>query len=635
MAASAPVGGATADGHAAMPPAARSLVIGAIGIVFGDIGTSPIYAIKETFGDSGRMPLNEPTVLGVLSVMFWSLIVIVTIKYVAIVLRADNRGEGGVLALSALAQRGGGSKTRRWVIMGLAVAGLGLFYGDGLITPAISVLSAVEGLETVQPGLERWVLPLTVVLLFGLFAIQRFGTALVGALFGPVMLLWFSVLALMGLVQLVQHPDILRALDPRWIVHLFRTEGFAAFAALGAMVLCVTGAEALYADMGHFGRRPIRVAWLGLVLPALVLNYFGQGALILRVPQAVEHPFFHMAPAWTTVGLVILATFATIIASQAVISGVFSLTRQAILLGYLPRMTVRHTSAHEVGQIYIPKVNWLLAAGVLALVLGFGSSNALASAYGMSVTGAMGTVTVLAAIVAVTMWRWPVWVAALVFGPLLAVELAYVAANTLKIPHGGWFPLAVGLGFALLVMTWYRGRRIVARHVYGGALALSTFIDTLSSPQNRVAGTAVFMTGNTDVVPNALLHNLKHNKVLHERIVIMTVRTTDEPHVPPAERVEVERLGKGFFRVRARFGFMDSPDVPATLELCREHGLAIDPMLTSFFLGRETLIPSPRPEMSRVQERLFIAMTAAAESATAWFAIPPDRVVELGTQVEI
>jgi KUP system potassium uptake protein len=610
-------------------------MVAALGVVFGDIGTSPIYALKETFGEAGGLIPSEATILGVLSVMLWSLIAIVTVKYVTIVLRADNNGEGGVLAISALAQRGSRSPAHSAVILCLAIAGLGLFYGDGLITPAISVLSAVEGLETAQPALAPFVLPLTLVVLFVLFAIQYRGTAQVGALFGPVMLIWFATLAVLGLAQIVQHPGILRAVDPRWAYALFASQGWAAFAALGTMVLAITGAESLYADMGHFGRGPIRNAWLAVVLPGLMLNYLGQGALLLHDEAAIEHPFYHLAPEWLLYPLIGLTTLATIIASQAVISGVFSLTRQAIQLGYLPRMSIRHTSPHEIGQIYIPRVNWMLAVGVLALVLGFGSSSDLAAAYGMSVTGTMGTVTILASFVAVTRWRWPVPAVALVFGAIFSIELAYILANTLKIPHGGWFPLVIALAFGVVVVTWRRGRRVVAEKLSGHGLSVESFIEHLDTRHARVAGTAVFMTARPALVPNALLHNLKHNKVIHERVIVMTVRTVDVPYVPRDRRVQVERLGRGFFRILVTYGFMDQPDVPEALEHAREHGLAVDMMLTSIFLGRETLIPSPSPELGPLQERLFISLSHAATSATAYFRIPPDRVVELGTQVEI
>jgi KUP system potassium uptake protein len=614
----------------------RALVIGAIGVVYGDIGTSPLYTLKEAFGHAGGLHLSEPGVLGVLSLVFWSLIVIVTLKYVALILRADNRGEGGVLSMSALALRGaGGRRNARRFVLGLAIAGLALFYGDGLITPAISVLSAVEGLETAAPNLQPYVLPIAATVLIALFMIQSFGTASVGRLFGPVMILWFATLAVLGIGQILQNPGVLAALNPTYAVGLFRIEGWQAFVALGSIVLAVTGAEALYADMGHFGRFPIRIAWLGLVLPALVLNYFGQGALVLREPEALEHPFYHLAPTFLLWPLILLATCATVIASQAVISGVFSLTRQAVQLGYLPRMTIRHTSASEIGQIYLPRVNWLLMLGVLALVLGFGSSSNLAAAYGISVTGAMGIDAVLAGLVAFWIWGWPGLAAAGVFGLFLFADLAYVAANSLKIPHGGWFPLLLALAFSTIVMTWRRGRGVLYDRLYKEAMPTQKFIENLGPSIQRVAGTAVFMTGNPAVIPTPLLHNLRHNKVVHERVVLMTVVTEDVPYVPDKKRVVVERLGKGFFQVWASYGFMDEPDVPKALELCRPLGLAIEPMATSFFLGRETLIPSTRPELGRVEEKLFIALSTTALAANRYFKLPPDRVVELGTQVEI
>ncbi|MFO1071775.1 MAG: potassium transporter Kup [Geminicoccaceae bacterium] len=614
----------------------RTLVLGAIGVVFGDIGTSPLYTMREAFGEAGGLTLSQPAVLGVLSLVFWSLIIIVSIKYVTLILRADNRGEGGVLALSSLALRAvGPSRRLRRLILGLAICGLSLFYGDGLITPAISVLSAVEGLETAQPALGPYVLPIATTVLVGLFLIQRFGTASVGKLFGPIMLLWFATLAVLGGAQVVQRPEVLAAINPVHAIGLFQVAGWQAFVALGAIVLAVTGAEALYADMGHFGRAPIRLAWGCLVLPALLLNYFGQGALILNEPAALEHPFYRLAPEPLLWPLIVLATCATIIASQAVISGVFSLTRQAIQLGYLPRMTVHHTSASEIGQIYLPQVNWLLMVGVLMLVLGFGTSSNLASAYGISVTGAMGIDAIIAGMVAASLWRWPLPLALLVFGILLLGDLAYVAANTLKIPSGGWFPLLLAGLFSLVVITWRRGRAALYDRIYRDALPTQKFIELLGPSTMRVAGAAVFMTGNPAVIPTSLLHNLRHNKVLHERVILMTLVIEDIPYVGDDRRVTVERLGKGFFQVWARYGFMDEPDVPNALERCRPLGLALEPMATSFFLGRETLIPSTRPELGRVTEQLFIALSAAAIPANAYFKLPPDRVVELGTQIEI
>lgn len=540
------------DGHVHEGLDLRALTLAALGVVYGDIGTSPLYTLKEAFGEAGGLHLSPPAVLGVLSLVFWSLIVIVTLKYVALILRADNRGEGGVLALSALALRGTGESRRlRRIVFGLSVAGLALFYGDGLITPAISVLSAVEGLETAQPALEPFVLPIAITVLVLLFLIQSRGTASVGRLFGPVMLLWFATLGVLGLAEILHNPAVLQALNPAYAVGLFQVAGVQAFVALGAIVLAVTGAEALYADMGHFGATPIRLAWLGLVLPGLVLNYFGQGALVLRDAAALEHPFYHLAPSWLLWPLILLATAATIIASQAVISGVFSLTRQAVQLGYLPRMAIRHTSATEIGQIYIPRVNWLVMAGVLALVLGFGSSSNLAAAYGISVTGAMGIDAILAGLVAASLWRWGLPAAVLVFGFFFLCDLAYVAANTLKIPSGGWFPLLLAAAFSTIVVVWRRGRGVLWDRLYRNALPVRTFLDRLSPATQRVAGTAVFMTSDPKVVPHALLHNLKHNKVLHERIILVNVLTEDVPYVSDRRHVAVERLGKGFHEVTA------------------------------------------------------------------------------------
>jgi KUP system potassium uptake protein len=613
----------------------RVLALAALGVVYGDIGTSPLYTLREAFGHAGGLHLSAPAVLGVLSLVFWSLILVVTVKYVVLILRADNRGEGGVLALGTLASRAV-PKTPAlcWLIPAFTIAGLALFYGDGLITPAISVLAAVEGLETAAPALEPYVVPIAALVLLGLFLIQSHGTARVGALFGPVMLAWFATLGLLGLAQIVQHPAVLAALDPRYAVGLFGHAGWQAFVALGAIVLAVTGAEALYADMGHFGKTPIRVAWLGLVLPGLVLNYFGQGALVLREPAALAHPFYHLVPGWALWPLIGLATCATIIASQAVISGVFSLTRQAIQLGYLPRMGIRHTSATEIGQIYIPRVNWLLMAGVLLLVVGFRSSGNLAAAYGISVTGAMAIDAVLAGLVAAWRWGWGP-AAALVFGGFLVIDLAYFAANALKIPSGGWFPLVVAAAFAYLVVTWRRGRRVLWDKLYGRQPTVEAFIAKLAPELMRVRGTAVYMTGNPEVVPTALLHNIEHNQVLHEQAVLMTVRTQDIPYVPEDRRVEVAALDAGFFRVVVRYGFLDQPDVPRALELCQAHGLRTDPTRVSYFLGRETLIPTPRPPMGPAEARVFAFLSAGSQSATAYFQIPPERVVELGTQLEV
>ncbi|MFO1069423.1 MAG: potassium transporter Kup [Geminicoccaceae bacterium] len=613
----------------------HAVVLAALGVVFGDIGTSPLYTMRQAFGLAGGLALAETTVLGVLSLVLWSLVIVVTAKYVALILRADNRGEGGVLALGTLAGRAVPRALRAHALIpGLTIAGLALFYGDALITPAISVLSAVEGLETAAPSLEPFVVPVAVAILVGLFVLQSRGTASVGRIFGPVMLAWFIVLGALGLVQIVQNPGVLAAVDPRYALGLFGVAGWQAFVALGAIVLAVTGAEALYADMGHFGRGPIRLAWLGIVLPGLVLNYFGQGALVLRDPAAVEHPFYHLVPAWGQFPLIALATLATIIASQAVISGVFSLTRQAIQLGYLSRMSVRHTSADTIGQVYIPRVNWALCAGVLLLVLGFGSSENLAAAYGISVTGAMTIDTILAGMVAGWRWGWGA-LAIPVFGLFMLLDLAYLGANLLKIPSGGWFPLIVAAGFAYSVVTWRRGRAAVWNHLYTDAMSIGTFLDHLDRRLVRVPRTAVFMTGNPRVVPVALLHNIKHNHVLHEQVILMTVRTEDVPFVPESGRIEVEALGHGFYKVVVTYGFLDKPDIPRALALCAVSDLRVDPMRVSYFLGRETLIPTRHPAMGPVEARLFVLLSASNLSATSYFGIPPGQVVELGSQVEL
>jgi len=611
------------------------LMLGALGVVYGDIGTSPLYAMREVFAEA-HLPLNETTVLGVLSLVTWTLMTVVTVKYVMVVMRADNKGEGGVLALGTLAQRGLPGARGQRTLIGLAILGMALFFGDSLITPAISVLSAVEGLKVATPVFEPYVVPITLLVLAVLFVFQRQGTGKVGILFGPVMLLWFTTLAVLGLVQIARWPDVLRALDPEYAVLLWIAHPWATFVGLGAVVLAVTGAEALYADMGHFGRRPIRLVWLYFVLPALLLNYYGQGALLLHEPGARESPFYHLAPDWMLYPLVILATMSTVIASQAVISGAFSLTRQAVQLGYLPRREIRHTSAHEIGQVYIPRNNWLLLAGVVFLVLAFQSSSSLAAAYGVSVTGAMVIDTILAAVVARRLWHWNPWLIAVAFSAFLVVDLALFGSTLLKVPQGGWFPLVAGVVVFLIMTTWRRGRTVLAERLYQDSLPMEMFLERIrpESPM-RVAGTAVFMTGNPDVVPHVLLHNIKHNKVLHERVIILTVVTDDVPWVYEDRAVAVEKMGKGFFRVILHYGYMEQPHVPQALERCRKYGLHTDMMDTSFFLGRETLIPSRRTGLPTWREPLFILMSKTALSATEFFCIPPGRVVELGTQVEI
>ena len=614
----------------ALPP----LVLAALGIVFGDIGTSPLYTLKECFSPLYGLAPSTGNVLGILSLIFWSISLVVSLKYVAYVLRADNRGEGGVMALMALAKR---ARPRwRYGLMIIGIAGASLFYGDAVITPAISVLSAVEGLAVVAPQFETYVLPLALTVLVALFLLQRFGTARVGALFGPVMVLWFGTLAGLGVWQILQNPEVLKALNPVHAVVFFVEHRTAAFLALGAVVLALTGGEALYAVMGHFGRRPIRWAWFGLVLPALTLNYFGQGALLLANPAAVENPFFNLAPSWGTLPLVVLATAATVIASQAVISGAYSLTRQAVQLGYCPRVDIRHTSEREIGQIYIPVVNWALLAAVVLVILVFGTSSSLAAAYGIAVTGTMVLTTMLAFVVSRYRWHWPLWASLLVTGFFLTLDLSFFSANILKVLDGGWLPLLMGLLIFTLLTTWKRGREILYERLFADELPLDDFIGNLEAyPPTRVEGTAVFMTGSTEGIPHALLHNLKHNKVLHQRVVLMTVKNLDEPYVNDDTRVHIRQLSPSFWQVVARYGFKESPSIPQVLALCAEQELEFEEMDTSFFLSRETLVSTRRPGMARWREKLFAIMSRNATRVTDYFHIPANRVVEMGTMVEI
>ena len=614
-----------------------ALMLGAVGVVYGDIGTSPLYTLREAFGGHHPLDLTAANVLGVLSVIFWSLVIVVTLKYVTLIMRADNNGEGGILALTALVSRGlERGDSRRWWLVGFGIFGAAMFYGDGMITPAISVLSAVEGLEILAPALHAYIVPITVVILVGLFAIQKHGTASVGAFFGPVVCLWFVTLAVLGLMQIVERPSILAALNPYYAFNFIVTSPRAAFLALGAVVLAVTGTEALYADMGHFGRTPIRRSWLFFVMPALVINYFGQGALVLADPAAIKNPFYLMAPSWALLPLLILATCATIIASQAVISGAFSMTRAAIQMGYCPRLSIQHTSEREIGQIYVPFVNWTLLAAVLLLVLGFRSSSALAGAYGIAVTLQMLIDSILIFFVMRMLWRWPVWAALAIAVPLALIDLAYLSSNLLKIPDGGWFPLVIGGVVFTLLTTWKRGRAVLMDKLSADALPLREFIDSICvAPPVRVDGTAVFMTSTPDRVPHALLHNLKHNKVLHERVVFLTVVMRDIPYVPDDERMEIRTLGGDFYQFLAYYGFKEDPDVPALLEESGRKGFPFEMMETSFFVSRETLIPTVAPGMALWREKLFASMSKNAVKASEFFQIPTNRVVELGTQVEL
>ncbi|MBI2739473.1 MAG: potassium transporter Kup [Rhodospirillales bacterium] len=617
--------------------ARAALIVGALGVVFGDIGTSPLYALRETFLHDTSLAPTPDHVLGVLSTLFWAVTLTVTIKYVTLIMRADNKGEGGVLALATLGTHGLNGKGRR-IRVGitlLAVVGLALFYGDAIITPAVTVLSAVEGLSAVAPAFETVVVPLALVILVALFMLQARGTADVGRLFGPVMLVWFIVLGVLGAWQIAKNPSVLQAINPLYAARLIADQGLGIFWAFGSIVLAVTGAEALYADMGHFGRRPIRTAWLSLVMPGLLLNYFGQGALIIEDPTRIRQVFFELVPQDYIVFLVALATFASVIASQAVITGVFSLTRQAIQLGYLPRMAIQHTSETTIGQIYIPRVNWILMGGVVALVVGFGSSGALAGAYGLAVTGAMLVDAALAMAVAILVWKWRWQVAALVFGLLAIPDLAFFVANALKIPDGGWLPLVVASFIYFTITTWRFGRHLVATEMSEGTLPLRQFLERMERAPDRVAGTAVFLTADASRTPAAFLHNLKHNKVLHERIIMLQVETMDVPRVPEAQRVEVERLGKGFHTVIARYGFTEQPDVPDALRACRPHGIAYDEMETSFFLGRETLVPSQHSKLGKWRRDWFISLSHSASATKTFFRIPPNRAIELGNQIQI
>jgi len=614
-----------------------ALSLAALGVVFGDIGTSPLYTLHEVFDSHHPIPVTPDNVMGVLSLVLWALILVVTVKYVAFVMRADNRGEGGIMALIALAgQQAGNNPGKQKFIMYAGIIGACMFFADGMVTPAISVLSAVEGLEIASPQLESFVIPITLSVLFGLFWMQHQGTATVGKLFGPVMLLWFSSLAILGISNILQHPTVLHAVNPAYAFHFFTGNHWLGFVALGAVVLAVTGGEALYADMGHFGREPIRMAWFGFVLPALILNYFGQGALILRDPTAVKNPFYLLAPDWALYPLVALATVSTVIASQAVISGAFSVSRQALQLGYMPRMMVQHTSESEEGQIYLPRVNWGLMVMVMTLVLGFGSSSNLAAAYGIAVTGDMVITTLLAALVFHSLWGWS-WTRTLTLASVfLTIDLAFFGANVLKIPAGGWFPLLIGVVIFTLMTTWRSGRAMLYKRLADEAMSLDPFIDAIGGDATaRVQGTAVFMTPNTAGVPHALLHNLKHNKVLHEQVVLAKVKIEDIPHVPEHERLTVQHLPHGFHRVEISYGFKDEPDLPRELAACSTFGLEMDMMDTSFFIGKETLIARPHSEIAYWREKLFITMFRNADSITNYFKLPPNRVVELGAQVTL
>ncbi|RMQ40026.1 putative potassium transport system protein kup [Pseudomonas cichorii] len=628
-----------ASSHAETGSTAKplGLLIAAVGVVYGDIGTSPLYTLKEVFQGGYGVEVTHDAILGILSLIFWSLIWVVSFKYMVFILRADNQGEGGIMALTALARRATTQYPRLQMLMVVfGLFGAALFYGDSMITPAVSVLSAMEGLELAFDGLEHWIVPMALIVLVGLFLIQKHGTARIGVLFGPVMVTWFVVLGALGIYGIMHTPEVLRAVNPTWALQFFILHPGIGVAILGAVVLALTGAEALYADMGHFGRKPISRAWFILVLPALLLNYFGQGALVLENPEAVRNPFYLLAPGWALLPLIGLSTMATVIASQAVISGAFSMTLQAIQLGYIPRMYIQHTSSDAQGQIYIGAVNWALMVGVVLLVIGFESSGALASAYGVAVTGTMLCTTILVSSVMLLLWKWPAILAVPLLLGLLLVDGLFFAANVPKVVQGGAFPVLAGAALFILMTTWKRGKQLLAERIDEGGLPLPIFIGSIRvQPPHRVQGTAVFLTARSDAVPHALLHNMLHNQVLHEQVVLLTVVYEDRPRVPADQRFEVEAYGDGFYRVILHFGFIDEPDVPAALTLCHLDDLDFSPMRTTYFLSRETVIPSKMVGMARWREALFAFMLKNANGNLRFFKLPYNRVIELGTQVEM
>jgi KUP system potassium uptake protein len=615
-----------------------TLALAALGVVYGDIGTSPLYALRESFYGTHGIAVTPGNVLGVLSLVFWSLVIVVTIKYHIVIIRADNKGEGGVLALMALvngSRLARGLSPRRVMII-LGIFGSALLYADGALTPAISVLSAVEGLEIATPALASWVIPVTLVILVGLFLLQSRGTARIGAVFGPVMLVWFATIGVLGLSAILHQPGVLAAISPYHAVRFFAEDLHRSFVVLGAVFLVVTGGEALYADLGHFGHRAIQIAWFGVALPCLLLNYFGQGALLLRDPAAAVNPFYYLAPSWALYPLIALATAATIIASQAVISGAFSLTRQAVQLGYSPRLRIEHTSSREIGQIYVPAVNWGLMLLTCALVFWFRTSSNIAGAYGVALSTLMLITTLMFYVMSREVWRWSFARAAIVSGLFVWVDILFFGANMLKIRYGGWVPLGIAAAIFLLMTTWKRGREILGKRMLEKTVPLKMLLaDLAAEPPIRVPGTAVFMYGTADHTPPALVHNLAHNKVLHEKVVFLTVVTEDVPHVEPRERVTVKHIGKGFHTVVARYGFMDDPDIEDVLGACRTKTLEIRIEGTTFFLGRETLVASDRPGMAQWREQLFAFMSRNALRATAFFKIPANQVFEVGTQVEL
>ena len=621
-------------GHGENGPLLK-MAVGAIGVVFGDIGTSPLYALRDTFAGHHPLPLDRLHVFGIISLMFWSMMIIVTIKYVTVIMRADNKGEGGSMALLALINKN--TPGRRWSggIILLGVFATALFYGDSMITPAVSVLGAIEGMAVYQPALNPLVVPLVVGILVFLFFIQSRGTAKVASYFGPIMLVYFAVISALGIASIIAMPEVLWALSPHYAATMFIADPFRGFLAMGAAVLAVTGAEALYADMGHFGRKPIRVSWLAFVLPALVLNYLGQASLLMRDPAALESPFYFLAPEWFQWPLLIIASLAAVIASQAVITGAFSVTKQAIQLGFIPRMTIKHTSETAAGQIYIPVINWALMIAVILLVLVFQRSSNLTAAYGIAVTGAMMIDNFLLAVVLFQLWKWKPIYAVPLLAMFFALDAAYLSANLTKIPDGGWVPLVIGLAIFTLLTTWSRGRSLMRQHMAEGSIPIEVFTKSAHNSAARVSGTAIFMASTASGVPSALLHNIKHNKVLHERVVVLTVAIQDVPYVEEAERFEIKDLGQGFYRMTMRFGFLEETDVPGALARVTMCGAPFEMMKTSFFLSRQTLIASANPGMAIWREKLFSWMLRNAASAMEFFRLPTNRVVELGSQIEI
>ena len=615
------------------------LVITALGVVFGDIGTSPLYALAEAFDPKHGVPLNADNVMGIISLIVWSMAWVIAFKYLFVMMRADNNGEGGILALLALALRETQAKPRvKWAIISIGIFGAAMFYGDSMITPAVTVLGAVEGVAVAAPQLAHLVIPISIGVIAVLFLIQSHGTARVGALFGPVTVIWFLSIAAAGVAQIMKNPAVLAAFYPTYALDFMMAQPFLAFIVLGAVFLALTGGEALYADMGHFGKRAIRIGWFGMVWPCLLLNYFGQAAYVLADPAGIENPFYRMLPEWAQVPMTVLATFAAVIASQAVISGAFSVTRQAIQLGYIPRLEILHTSERTIGQIYVPFVNWMLCIAVIALVLGFQTAKSLANAYGIAVAATMVIECLLAIVVARRLWKWNPVVIALIIGSMLLIDLVFLASNAMKFLSGGWFPIVIGISVFTMLMTWKRGRTLMFRRLSEQGIPLKPFLEGLEAhPPQRVSGTAIFMTSTPDTVPHALLHNLKHNKVIHDKTVFLTIVTHDVPSVPREDRVQFERLLNGFYKLEAWYGFKEQPDIDEILNACRvRHGMAFDVMDTSFFLSRDTVIPtSDTPGMALWRDHLFAWMTRNATRATDFFNVPANRVVELGTHIEI